>query len=221
MNKDCRNTVFIFYIWRMLKKWYISTLIIILSLLGGVVSQQQITIPNQEIILQFTNTDVTPEDTQNTIAIVKKQLQNIGVSNIQVNKKENGKLKITYYSNIDVASIKETFLKEKNINLDLAFNSENKKPSKTPFDENTISYKLDVFEIQNSNDANWNLNGISVIELKSETNRFSNPNIYAFLNTIEINESYEKVAYATYFNSAETIYNTSHKIPEVRAGPLV
>ncbi len=200
-------------------KWYISTLIIILSLFG-VVSQQQITVPNQEIVLQFTDASITSEDTQNTIAIVKKQLQDLGVSNIQVNETENGKLTITYYSDADVASIKKTFSKEKNLQLDYDFKNQDEESSRLPFDENTISYNLDVYEIQSGGDTEWDLNGTSVVELKPESNRLAKPNTYAFFNALEINESIVKVTYKTRYNIAIAIDNTSHKIPEVRAGPL-
>ena len=200
-------------------QWYISTLIIILSLFG-VVSQQQITVPNQEIVLQFTDASITSEDTQNTIAVVKKQLLDIGVSNIQINETESGTLKITYYSDADVTSIRETFSKEKNLTLDYTFNNQNKDTSKRPFKEHTISYNLDIYEIQNGSDTEWDLNGTSVVELKFESNRFSNPNIYAFINAVQINENIEKVTYKSHYNIAIAIDCTSHKIPEVRAGPL-
>ncbi|WP_034044358.1 hypothetical protein [Wocania ichthyoenteri] len=219
MGIKIRNTISFEYIWRMKAKWYISALIIILTLFGAI-SQQQITVPNQEIVLQFTNTSITSQDTQNTIAIVKKQLQDLGVSNIKIKEEENGKLVITYYSDTDVASIKKTFTKEKNIVLDYAFSNQNEDSSKLPFDEEKISYNLDVYEIQNGSDVEWDLNGVSVVELKAESNRFSNPNIYAFINAVEINKSIEKVAYKIHYNIAIAIDNTSYKIPEVRAGPL-
>ncbi len=201
-------------------KWYISTLIIILSLFG-VVNQQQITVPNQEIVLQFNNASVTSEDARNTIAIVKKQLQDLGVSNIKVNETENGKLTITYFSDADVTSIKETFSKEKKLKLDYAFkNQDEKDASKRPFDENAISYNLDVYEIEKGSDSQWDLNGTSVVELKSESNRLAKPSTYAFFNAIEINDGLVKVTYKTCYNIAIAIDNTSRKIPEVRAGPI-
>jgi hypothetical protein len=65
-------------------KLHIGFLILILTFLG-VASQQQ-TVANQEIILQFTDVDVSSNEAQNTIAIVKLQLQDIGADNIQVKK---------------------------------------------------------------------------------------------------------------------------------------
>lgn len=203
----------------MQSKWYISALIVILSLFG-VVSQQQITLPNQEIILQFTDVEVTSEDAQNTIAIVKRQLQAIGVDNIQVKETKNGTLKITYYSDADVASIKQTFSKEDQLTLDYKVNNQNKKSSGFPSDENPIHYNLDVYEIQSSTDSDWNLSGTYVVELKPDANRFSNPNIYGCIQTVDVSESIEKIAFKIYYNIAIAIDNTSNKIPEVRAGPL-
>ncbi|MCF7567888.1 hypothetical protein L3X37_05850 [Sabulilitoribacter arenilitoris] len=219
MGVKIRNPISFEYIWRMKSKWYISALIIILTLFGAV-TQQQVNVPNQEIVLQFSNASITPQDTQNTIATVKKHLQNIGVSNIQVKKAENGELIITYYSDTDVASIKETFSKEKSLTLDYTLNKQHKDDSNQPLGENAVGYNLDIYEIQNGNDAEWDFNGISVVELKYESNRFSNPNIYAFVNATELTESIKKVAYKTHYNIAIAIDNTSHKTPEVRAGPL-
>ena len=92
----------------MMARWCISVLIFSLTLFG-VVSQQQILVPNQEIVLQFEDVDLTSKQAENTVAIVKQQLQDLGAENIQVFSLENGKLKITYFSDSEVASIKETF----------------------------------------------------------------------------------------------------------------
>ena len=61
-------------------KWLLPIFIFILSLF--VVSQQQIAIPNQESVIQFSSADVSLFESQNAIAIVKKQLQDIGAENI-------------------------------------------------------------------------------------------------------------------------------------------
>lgn len=200
-------------------KWYLSTFIVILTLLG--VSQQQFSVPNQEIVVQFANNEVTLFETQNTIAIVKKQLQAIGVDNIKVYEEANGKLKITYFSDVDVAFIKKIF-SEENI-LKLGFTSINyeEESTKLPSNKNSNSYKLDVFEIQKSTDAEGDFNGFA-LELKPESDRFFTTKIY--FSSIEINvkekNRAEKVAYTIHKNIAIAIDNSSHNIPEVRAGPL-
>ena len=117
------RSFFFLYIWHVKVKLHIGFLILILTFLG-VASQQQ-TVANQEIILQFTDVDVSSNEAQNTIAIVKLQLQDIGADNIQVKKEDNGKLKITYYSDANVASVKETLSKEEKLKLDFTYHNDN------------------------------------------------------------------------------------------------
>ncbi|MFI1771703.1 hypothetical protein [Thalassobellus citreus] len=205
----------------MKKRWYISTLVIILTVLGAV-CHQQVSVPNQEIVLQFANVDTTTNQAQKTIAIVKKQLQDLGVENIQVNEIEEGSLRIRYYSNTDVASIKETFSKEKNVVLDYAHFNQKGNPLKLPSNDDLSSYDLDVYEINKDNHLDSGLNGKYVLEPKSEIDRFFNPNVYLTANVVNIAEkdSIVKVAYKIRRNITITIDNTLHKIPEVRAGPV-
>lgn len=194
-------------------KWYLSTLIIILTLLG--IGQQQISVPNQEIVVQFTDNEVSLSESQNTLEIVKLQLQSVGAKSIQV-LKENGILRITYYSNVDIAKIKNILSKEKN--LELGYTSEDQKES--PIDNNTVSFNLDVFEIQNKNDFNLDFEGF-VLEQKPENPRYFNPIVYISANGIDIKErkTFVEVKFTVQRNIAIAINDTSHKIPEVRAGP--
>jgi len=134
---------------------YIGALIIVLTFLG-VVYQQQNTIPNQEIVLQFTNAKVTSVDTQNTIALVKEKLQNLGANNIQVKETVEGTLKITYYSTTNVSHIKKSLSEENSLSLGYNLNNQDKKSSNLPIENSSISYNLKVYEIQNGNDADWN-----------------------------------------------------------------
>ncbi len=198
-------------------RWYISTLIIILTLLG-VVDQQQISVPNQEIVLEFTDTEVSSNHAQNTIANIKVQLEGLGAANIQVTKEECGKLIISYYSDVDIARIKESLSEDENLVLNDA--NPNEERSNFPKDKNSGSYNFNVYEIQKDSGSDWDLNGTFVVELKSEGNRFSNPNVYAFVDNTEIRGITEKVASTAHYNIVLGIDNTSYKIPEVRAGPL-
>ena len=97
-------------------KWYLSTFILIVAFLGA--GLQQFSAPNQEIVLQFEDKAISLVETENAIANIKKQLQDIGVEKIQVYKGANGVLKISYFSEIDVVSIKKIFSKEKKETLD-------------------------------------------------------------------------------------------------------
>ncbi len=200
-------------------KWYLSTFIFILTLIG--VGQLQFSVPNQEIVVQFTNNEVTLLETQNTIAIVKKQLQDIGVDNIQVHNGDNGKLKITYYSDVDVASIKKIFSEEKKLSLSFTSLFQIGGSSDFPSNKKSNSFKLDVFEIQKSNDTDGDFNGFA-LDLMPENDRFFKPNVYFSTVRFDIRKKkdIEKVAYILYRDISIEIDNSSHNIPEVRAGPV-
>ncbi len=204
----------------MKQKWYLSTFVLILILLGY--SRQQAYVPNQEIVMQFVDADVTSDVTQNAIAIVKKQLQTIGIANIQVRETAAGRLKITYYSDLDVASIKRIFSKE--ISLELGYTSldpiEDGEQDKFPSNKSSNSYNLNVCEIQNSYDAESDFNGY-ILELRPENERLYNPVVDLSIDKNDAREKsrIEKVAYLIQRNIALAINNSSRIIPEVRAGP--
>ncbi len=197
-------------------KWYLGALIIILTFLG--ISQEQYSVPNQEIVLQFINDEVSSDEAQDAIAIIIEQLESIGINYTQV-RDEEGKLKITYYSDIDIASVKKTLSEDNTLELD--YTNYNQNDSKSPIDENSNSYQLDVYEIQEGNDLESDSNKYA-LEFKTENDRFFTPNVYVSVELTQIKEKnkIEYIAYNTYKNSAIAIENTLRKIPEVRAGPL-
>jgi hypothetical protein len=202
-------------------RWYISTFIITLALLGTLCNEQTVG-PNQEIVLEFLDTNIVSSDAQTTIAAVKTQLKDLGATNIKVTEfSGNGMLKITYYSNADVLLIKRILSKENNVELDFASNSHDENQSQWPSDKDTKIFNLDVYKIQDSNDSNTGLDGRLAIEIKSEIERFFNPVVDVFAVEIEDRERDRiiKVAFKLNRNIAIAINNTSHNIPEVRAGP--
>ena len=196
--------------------WYLGALIFILTLFGF--SQQQKEVPNQEIIFQFADNHVKLEVAQNAVAIVKKQLQSIGVDRIKVRETADGSFKITYYSDIDVAAIKEIFSKEKNLELGYTFSDEEDKEFPSP--EVSSSYKLNVCEIGSNSDFESGLNGY-ILKLTLENERLFNPIVYFSSNQLDSREieKIEKTAYKLHSIIAAAIDNSSHNIPEVRAGP--
>ncbi|MEP0262948.1 hypothetical protein [Dokdonia sp.] len=202
----------------MKNKWYISALIFALAIIG--ISLDKASVPNQEIVLQFTDVEVTPTETQDAIALVKSQLQAVSVDNIKIQESGNGILKITYYSDVDVAEIKKIFSKERSVTLDHASYDFNKDNTDFPFEKDLKKYQLEVYEIQDIQD----LVGSSgnVLELKSEVIRFFTPDSYAILNKVQSEEKNktEKLAYVVQRNIAIAIDNSSYNIPEVRAGPI-
>ena len=83
----------------MKQKWYFGIFVLTLVLLGY--GRQQVHVPNQEIVVQFLDAQVTTDVAQNAISKVKKQLHSIGIFNIQVRETAAGRLKITYYSDLE------------------------------------------------------------------------------------------------------------------------
>lgn len=192
-------------------KWYLSALVIALTLLG--VGQHQISVPNQEIVLQFSD-EVSSDIAKETLLIVQSQLQSIGAEKIHTQEVDGG-LRITYYSSADVTVIKQLL---SNKNLELGYTSS--ASSQEPLKENTKRFDLDVFEIQKTNNFDLDLDGI-VLDQKPENPRYLNSNFYISFEEIDIKERHSdlKRKYIIQRDIALAIKNTSHKIPEVRAGP--
>ncbi|MDG1730285.1 MAG: hypothetical protein P8K68_09025 [Algibacter sp.] len=203
----------------MIARWCISILVLGLTLFG-VVSQQQISVPNQEIVLQFQDVDLTSNQTEHTVALVKLQLQSLGAENIQVLSLEDGKLKITYYSDADIASIKQTFSEENNVALRISSETQNEDSSSLPYQDSKVSYNLDVYEIQNGHDTGWGFDGAIGLEIEPKSDRYLDPN---YLSVANIGYHYDdnllKVAYKIRRKITIQLSDPLHSTPEVRAGP--
>lgn len=201
-------------------KWLIGTLTILFAVLG--ICHNQISIPNQEISVQFNTDEVTTEQSQNAIASIMQQLQTLGVGNMQVREEANGILKITYHSAVDVESIKKTLSKE---DLNFAYTSfeQHKQSDKSPKKDNKRSYNLDIYEIHKATDSNSDSTGKYVLNIKQDYDRFSNSNVFLASNEIDYSDTDRLVKQAYKVNRTITIAldNLSKKIPEVRAGPLM
>jgi regulator of replication initiation timing len=204
----------------MLARWCISVLILGLTLFG-VVSQQQFMLPNQEIVLQFEDVNLNVHQTENTVTRVKQQLQRLGAENIQVLELENGTLKITYFSDADIASIRAKFSEENDLALQLTSHSKNSESSNLPVKDSNVSYNLDIFEIHKSQDSGWDFDGVISLEFKSKSNRFLDPNpLSVAWVTLQHEVNLIQVAYKIRKNVAFKISDALHTIPEVRAGPI-
>ncbi|EZH72990.1 hypothetical protein ATO12_18405 [Aquimarina atlantica] len=205
----------------MKKKWYFGILISALATL--VVIQQQTVVPNQEIVLEFVNNEITSVEAQNAITLVKKQLQSIGVQHTRISKGlKNGKLKIAYYSDADVEYIKRILSEAQDVALDHVFYDQNEDGDQFPLNKNSQDYNLDVYEIQKSTDFDADFNGKYVLEVKHERDGYSGSNSFSFIKENDTDDigRLVKVAQKVNTNIAIAIDCTSHNIPEVRAGPI-
>lgn len=202
----------------MFKKHLIGILIVIISILG-IASQNQSEVPNQEIVVQFSDANVAVEEIENILTSIKTQLKELGVNDVNVSETGLGKLKITYYSDSDITSIKDKLTNNGNLKLDLNKKSNNS-TGKIPLNEDSLIYNLDVFEIQDSY-SNLGLNGINVSTIDLKSDYFSYPNTNLFNNTFvfENTNSVTEEALKVLENTVISINNISHTIPEVRAGP--
>lgn len=202
----------------MLKKRYIIIYIAILSLFGFT-WQEQVAVPNQELILQFSDANSDSDKAKGTIALVKAELKRIGVKHIKVKTLQNGTLKITYYSHSGVETIKRILHDIGEVSIDGKRKSSTPSPSK---EETSLGYYFDIYEIQNETYFSKGLNSTQRIVFDIKSNRLQEPNPYFFSKIIQSQLENERVklAHTTYFNPAIVIDHISKNIPEVRAGPL-
>lgn len=203
----------------MQSKGYFSILFVVLALIG--ISWEHTSKPNQEVVVQFDNEEVSCDEAQNAIAIVKLQLQGIGVENIQVVEEDGGRLKITYYSNVDVAMVKSIISDGEKLTLSHVSFPENEKEPELPSNRDSVSYELNVSELHKTTDFGVDGDGF-ILELKSNHDRYVPPVVYYNHWKIDIRgkNKIEKVAYSLQTSAALLIDNASHNIPEVRAGPI-
>ena len=198
-------------------KWCVSTLLIILALLG--LSQEQKKASNQQILLEFTDVELPSETAHDDVlAVITKKLQVLGVDAIEIIENDGRQLSIRYYSDVDALSVKK-FLSQEN---KLSLTSEDEFPFDFPEQEIPEKYSLVVSDLQQQADNGQGLNGTLVSIQKQEDARFSNQVLLQFNNSIVFTQdAIENIAYKVNRNSAIKIENTSQAIPETRAGPYV
>lgn len=196
-------------------KWCFVPLLIISIFLGAF--QENINVPNQEIVLEFVDFKIAKKDIDNTIFDVKEKLLEAGATNIKVQETKNGALKISYYSVVNVANIKEILSEDHLLGL---HNSPKKKEENLPFSKNTSTYNIDIYELNTDVEIS-NLDNNAVLEIKFDAQRFSTNQNYASLETTQIKKVTKllKVNYNFLKSISINKDNKPHCKPEVRAGP--
>jgi len=203
------------------KKGYFGILITAFTML--IVMRQQNVEPNQEIVVEFINIETTSTEAQNVIAVVKKQLQTIGVKNTRISKDiKNGKLKIAYYSEANIESIKKLLSEKQDVDSDrIVYQHTNNKDKELPSEKNVKDYKLDICEIQQSTDVGFDANSKFVLQIKQKRDGDFDTNLYSIFPHEYIRAlGYNKNPKEIYTVIVCVLSNTIHNIPEVRAGPI-
>jgi hypothetical protein len=198
-------------------KWCVSTLIIILALLG--LSQEQTKVSNQQISLQFTAVELASENAHDEVlAAITKRLKVLGVDAIEIIENDGRQVSIRYYSDVDALSVKE-FLTQDN---QLSLTYEDELPFDFPKEQFPEKYNIEVSDLHQQDDNGLSLNGNLVLIQKQDDNGFSNPVILQFNNAIVFKQdAIVHLAFKINRVIAIAIDNTSQTIPEVRAGPYV
>ncbi len=197
--------------------WYLGILVFALAFVG--MSIDKSASANQEIVLKFTEFEVSELETQEILHFVKSRLQELAIGEIQIHQSQKGTLKITYYSDVEVAVIKELLSNKNSFALEGGV-SDSEKRNPLPEDLDLASYQLDVFEIQVSKD----IAGASgtVVEFKTENIRFFTPDVYGFSeHLIKEKELSTQRAYHTFNVIALAIGDNFCTVPQVRAGPVL
>ncbi|QIE59156.1 hypothetical protein G5B37_06165 [Rasiella rasia] len=200
------------------QKWYIPIIVIALAFLG--IGLDNTVVPNQEIVVQFNNEGVTAQETQKAVAAVKKQLQSIGGTNIQITKSQQGNLKITYYSAMDVAAVRSIFSDDTLLKIGFTSNTD-QAPTDVPANNPSNNYQLNIDAIDYGQEGGFDFDGF-VIEIKGGNDRYVDPFVYAGISEeiIRLCNSFEKIAYEVQLDCSLHIDYSTFNFPEVRAGPL-
>ena len=198
-------------------KLHLGVLAILLAFLGTFI--EQATVPNQQIVIQFSNANISSEDADQAIEVVRERLQRIGVTNIKIGQHQNGKLRITYHSPSDIERI-QNMLSEGDDGFRFDYESETNNNS-LPVNRNLENYELNISEIHGQSDVNWDFEGIQIAEINQKSDRFSNPKVNTSFGPQHTVQHNSIVKIAIKENRAVLLARDriAYKIPEVRAGP--
>lgn len=181
---------------------------------------EQKTVPNQQIVIAFSDKMISAEDTENAIEAIQNKLQSIGVSQIKIGQYKDGELRITYHSKADIAHIKNVLFETEN--YELAYEASRDSSNKGTNSKKDKYYELNITEIKSSSSVNWDFEGTQVTEINQKTDNSNPVNIDYSSQQINAKQLNAKIKNAVLVNKVVThsIDTTSYKIPEVRAGPV-
>lgn len=199
-------------------KWYIGTLLVLLSLLG--VNLGPTKVVNQEIVLQFSEAERVSGSVQgDVLAAITAKLQALGITEISVLENDDAVLSIRYYSDIDAAHIQN--LLSSNEELPLNFKELDKLPFQFPEDKLPETCSLVVLDLHEAQDV-LSLNGKFAFKVQQDYQKFSvTPGTPINTATVSVPKSADEVAYKVNKTIATALDTISFTFPEVRAGPIM
>jgi len=196
-------------------KLHLGVVMVILMFLGTYIEHNLV--PNQQIVIQFSNHQISSEEANSAAEALKQQLKDIGAKKLDIGEFNSGQLTITYYSDTDVMRIQKVLTDD---DLVLDYSLENESNDKS-IPEKEELYKFNVSEIQDSPINNWDFEGTLVTELNHKSDRYYFPKLkYSFTKEDIENHSFKeclrlKIPSIYHFNKSKF----AHRIPQVRAGP--
>lgn len=195
-------------------KWYIPLLVVVFAF-AGMSHQKSVVDTNQEIFIEFLESDLDEVATEVVISGVISQLKLLGAKNVRISKLLSGKLKIQYYSTLDASEIKK--------NLDDNISEENKSKSGNDSFPSSKSenFSIAVVKIQKNIGLNKSATG-TLIEVNRLQDIFLKPKLIsgAFFNLLYIKEEISISDGIICSKEIEHFNNFFKTLPEIRAGPF-
>ena len=187
-------------------KRYIFSLVLSLTLLG-VIQHFQTPEANQEIVLQFSSS--SSEDVEQSLSSISQTLEQLDAETIAVSSDKDGFYRITYHSDSEIKENKKFISNQ----VEVTYGN-----SKT----SDKGYDFDVFKLEKGTTKTWDFDGHRVQTLNLKSDRSFTPDVLSFSTVakdkrvlLDVNPILSENRYIVF-----TSDNTSHNIPEVRAGPL-
>ena len=199
-------------------KLHFGILIILLTFLGRYLEHNNL--PNQQVVIQFSDENISNEDALNTIEAIQKRLEDFGAEHIHIGQSERGQLKITYFSNANVESIQDILSSEDGFKF--SYDASKKSSTNFPFKEKVKDYELNISEIQSNNNINWDFERVEIVELNQKSEHSTNLKIKISGEAFDIQRcnNITNVAIKVTNRISNATDNTSFNIPETRAGPI-
>ncbi|NRB83178.1 MAG: hypothetical protein HRU49_05315 [Winogradskyella sp.] len=202
----------------MRSKLHIGIIIILLALVNRFVNQP--VIPNQQIVIAFSEAQAANNDASQTLESIQSKLESIGVYDIQIHETLNGQYRITYHSTSHVDQVKKLL---SDANYELSHKSENQE-NKLPKEGSNKLVQLDVLEITKVDSKNdWDFDGVQIAEYNPKSDRFNHIkfNFSGRKSSSEKTTLMANLGLKLYRYRFTYIDCNVYNIPEVRAGPLV